>query len=634
MDDQIDPRFAAAKAAAAKRRRKARGGRMVWGGLAGIVLLAGLGAGAWLTRDKWHFGSGSETAVTRAKGSDTMVAVKTDGGQETLSGFVNLPGDPLLLHLGDAGGPAPTVRRGIPRPQRLNPDRAAGNLVLVQDVMISGQQQLVTTLPSSQEDFAVFQAQRKGLQGADAGSAPATGDGEGGAAGAAKAPPPPDNSSGADVIAAGLRQAPTQDLILRLTSPRPVIDVLQENHLAGSEADALAEAIRTTLNTDTLNAGEVLAIRGVPLPDGSLSFRQLSLYRADHGYVGSLARADPAPGPDGGAPPPGALGAIVPSADPWVQEDLFAHAEAPVTEAPRQYRVLDAFYSAALRDDIPSSLTGQIIMLLSEAHDLDANAAPGDRMTVLYLPDAGKAPPGLDQVLYVAIKGANINFDCFVYKPGPGQDYTCYGQSKDRGPVVSNTAPIGAAQAAVTAGAEDAAVAKLVDRIIKVESGGAADAKNPLSTATGAGQFINSTWLRMMRTYRPDLVAKNTPDQLLEMRKDPAIARQMVILLAKEGETYLRARGHQITAGRLYLAHFLGMQGANDVLNADPTTLVADVVGQGVITANPFLEGRDCAYVEDWASRKMEGAASAAVFREPAGLNAYRSLITSLLPQG
>ncbi|WP_102224489.1 lysozyme family protein [Acidimangrovimonas sediminis] len=651
MEAPPDPRFAAAKAAAARRRRKARSTRLVLGLATAVLVCAGLGAGAWLTRDKWHFGA-PRAAVTPTAGSDRLVAVRT-GGQEVLSGFVSLPGDPLILHLGGTGGAAPTpsVRRTIPRPERLSPDRAAGNLELVQDVMISGQQELITTLPSSQEDFAVFQAQRKGLQGAGAGNAPDVSPGTApDVPGRAAAPPPPDDSSGAEVTPADRRQSPTRDLVVRLTSDRPLIDILRENRLPDDEARDLAEAAQAQFDVRTLTAGEVLALRGVPLPDGGLSFRQISLYRADHGYIGSLARADPPSDPpsdplsDQRPDPlpdtaPGTLGPIVAAADAWVQDDLFAHATRP-REPQRQYRVLDAFYSAALRDGIPSSLVGQIIMLMSEAHDLDADAAPGDRMTVLYLPDPGTAPPGLDQVLYVAIKGANVTFDCFIYKPGPGQDYTCYGKSRDKGgslgPVTGpvNGPGLGAASAAVTAGEEDAAVTRLVDRIIKVESGGAADARNPLSSATGAGQFINATWLRMMRTYRPDLVVDHTPDQLLEMRKDPAIARQMVILLAREGETYLRARGHRITAGRLYLAHFLGMQGASDVLGADPATPLVGVVGQAVIGANPFLEGHDCAYVIGWAERKMAGATNAAVFREPAGLQAFRAMVTSLLPQG
>ncbi|TIM61659.1 MAG: M23 family metallopeptidase, partial [Mesorhizobium sp.] len=53
----------------------------------------------------------------------------------------------------------------------------------------------------------------------------------------------------------------------------------------------------------------------------------------------------------------------------------------------------------------------------------------------------------------------------------------------------------------VTAVATDAsAVETLTERIVQVESGGKARAKNPLSSATGAGQFITKTWIRMMNT--------------------------------------------------------------------------------------------------------------------------------------
>src|SRR5690625_2992112 len=41
--------------------------------------------------------------------------------------------------------------------------------------------------------------------------------------------------------------------------------------------------------------------------------------------------------------------------------------------------------------------------------------------------------------------------------------------------------------------------------IILLESGGVDSAKNPESSAAGAGQFIESTWLDMIRRYRPEL---------------------------------------------------------------------------------------------------------------------------------
>ena len=108
----------------------------------------------------------------------------------------------------------------------------------------------------------------------------------------------------------------------------------------------------------------------------------------------------------------------------------------------------------------------------------------------------------------------------------------------------------------------------------------------------------------------------------------------MVTALAREGEAYLRARGHQITAGRLYLCHFLGAEGANMVLSATDEQLVVDVMGQGVISANPFLTGKTIAYVKEWAELKMNrkggGSLPAAVVIPPEVL-AYQKVIESIL---
>ncbi len=163
------------------------------------------------------------------------------------------------------------------------------------------------------------------------------------------------------------------------------------------------------------------------------------------------------------------------------------------------------------------------------------------------------------------------------------------------------------AVAEASAGTGDAEVELLVDRIVRVESGGSATAKNPLSSATGLGQFISSTWLRMMRTYRPDLARSLSQADLLALRYDPTISREMVRRLAQEGEAYLRARGHQITAGRLYLCHFLGMEGAHLALSSPDGATVAAVMGGAVMSANPFLNGKTIADLKDWAERKMRG---------------------------
>ena len=163
--------------------------------------------------------------------------------------------------------------------------------------------------------------------------------------------------------------------------------------------------------------------------------------------------------------------------------------------------------------------------------------------------------------------------------------------------------------AAVASSGGDA-VDKLVNRIIHIESRGNANAKNPLSTASGLGQFIESTWLRMMRTYRPD-IASLPRDQQLALRFDPTLSREMVTNLAKENKAYLESAGHQVSAGRLYLAHFLGPEGARIVLSNPDSGDLAAILGGGVIRANPFLTGKDVAYIKAWAERKMGGKAPA-----------------------
>lgn len=625
----VDPIFQEASKRARARRRRARLSRaLTWVVIVAIVL----GAGAWFTRDKWHLDTAGK--VTVVAGGQQLEAVG-EAGHQTLSAFVNIPGDPMALHL-ETAAPQDHGTTTIARPTALPPERGAGPLTLVQDVMISGQEQVVTTLPSSQEDFAVFQAQRRGLQGA-AGVAAATGT----APGPTPAATPADAAAKATTLTVTVRDGEqrhplTEDVVVRLTSTRPLVDVLRENRIAAAEADEIAAAVTQNFGLTTLDPGQVLALRGMRgATRDTLSFRQLSIYKADHSYIGSLARADDTTADDGTVQP----GGLVPGADPWVQDDLFANAATDAAPAPaRHYRVLDALYSAALRDQLPSTLVGQIIMLLSEAHNLDVDAQPGDRMTILYSPDPGSGVPGLGQVLYIAIKGANVTVDCYVYPPAPGSDYACYGKSKDAG---GGPAPVAAAAPApvapggpATAQSDEDAVEQLVGRIITIESGGKADAKNPLSDAVGVGQFIGSTWLRMMRTYRPDLVIANTPEQLLAMRLDPVLSRQMVVLLTKESEAYLRARGHEITPGRLYLSHFLGVGGADTVLNAPPDAPLLPLIGQAAITANPFLNGQNAAFVINWAEQLMAGATPSAAFREPAGLDSFRTLVAAMLPTG
>ncbi|MBI5263999.1 MAG: hypothetical protein HY852_19515 [Bradyrhizobium sp.] len=63
----------------------------------------------------------------------------------------------------------------------------------------------------------------------------------------------------------------------------------------------------------------------------------------------------------------------------------------------------------------------------------------------------------------------------------------------------------------------------LVERIIKVESTGVADKRNKHSSATGAGQFLDDTWLEAVRKHRRDLIKGRSDPELLKLRQDPEL---------------------------------------------------------------------------------------------------------------
>lgn len=171
----------------------------------------------------------------------------------------------------------------------------------------------------------------------------------------------------------------------------------------------------------------------------------------------------------------------------------------------------------------------------------------------------------------------------------------------------------------------------LTDRIIGAESGGNATATNPRSSATGSGQFINSTWLDMVKRNRPDIAAGKTDQQLLAMRSDPNLSRQMVDAYAAENAVALDKAGFQPTDGATYLAHFAGPAGAKAILGANPATPVAQVLGQNVVAANPFLAKMTAGDLIAWADRKVGGGAPSAPAPQANDLDSPRPVQTTTI---
>lgn len=765
----VDESFKRKKLAVAGRRRRARLRRVAVGLVA--VAVAAVGVGFYLTADQWSI-----------EGLDNDL-VEVDTGEPApdvpvyVPAIVDLAGDPMTITIGREGAGGVRVQQ-VPKPAALVEPGVSEKISILSDVMLSSSERLMTTIPSSPEDFAFFQAQRAARPASygpsaapaqdvalpDAGDAdleetaapgadpnaspapetaadqqafadPAAGWGETIDSGEAKLPDfqkarIENNTSVAMVTAETQRGAAFEDFVDKVLSVRTLDSLAAEHRFSPDEGKQAGEALKRLLGKDQLEVGYVVAMRGAKLKPGdpTLKLVQVSVY-ADAQYIGTMARADD--------------GTFVAGTDPWVREDLLHYSGFDKQDGPpRQYRLLDAIYSTAARNNVPTGVIGEAIMFLSRGQDLNAFATHGDRLVLMFSEQGRGADGASGRVLYAAVRGDQKNIECFVFKPSGSNDFACVSEQDQvysltvtngmvtpvsgvmtstfgprKHPILGEVrihkgvdwaAPVGTpihaafdgtiayvgdgqgygnvvrishagnretryahmsrfadglkagmtvkagdligyvgttglstgphlhfelyqngeainpletavAAAVEDSGSGDEAVEILVDKIVHVESGGNARAKNPLSSATGLGQFIDGTWLRMMRTYRPDLARSLSREDLLALRYDATISREMVRRLAQEGEAYLRARGHQITAGRLYLCHFLGMEGAATVLAAGDGADLAAVLGGGVISANPFLTGKNVAYVKSWAEAKMRvrGARPAAAPSEP-----------------
>lgn len=153
---------------------------------------------------------------------------------------------------------------------------------------------------------------------------------------------------------------------------------------------------------------------------------------------------------------------------------------------------------------------------------------------------------------------------------------------------------------------------QMTERILHVEGMG----KNPRSSAQGVGQFTDDTWLNIVKQKRPDLAEGRSDADILALRADRTLGREMTTANLADNRNYLARKGVETTPGNLYLAHFLGPAGAAAVLQAAPNVPVADVLAKAVgpdraramVEANPeVLGGQLAGSVVAWTNGKMGG---------------------------
>lgn len=165
------------------------------------------------------------------------------------------------------------------------------------------------------------------------------------------------------------------------------------------------------------------------------------------------------------------------------------------------------------------------------------------------------------------------------------------------------------------------------------ESSFNAKAKAKGSSATGLFQFIESTWLKMVKdhghkyglgSYADKIDARGRVTdpalrrEILEMRKDPETSAFMAAEFAAENQQYLQRHlgaDAQIGHTELYLAHFLGAGGAAGFLKAmkdNPLMAAADLfpkaarVNRAVFYDSKTGAPRTLAGIYEFFDRKFE----------------------------
>lgn len=153
------------------------------------------------------------------------------------------------------------------------------------------------------------------------------------------------------------------------------------------------------------------------------------------------------------------------------------------------------------------------------------------------------------------------------------------------------------------------AIRQFSQRVSAAEGGAG---KNPNGSAQGYGQFINSTWLDQFAKVYPDVARtmgggtapRKATDpgatQVLALRQNEQVARGIIDNYARENAKFLEGMRQQVTAGNLYLTHFLGQAGARKVFAnpdapVDKIGLSADALSgnQGYLR----LKGKNSRYV-------------------------------------
>ena len=116
--------------------------------------------------------------------------------------------------------------------------------------------------------------------------------------------------------------------------------------------------------------------------------------------------------------------------------------------------------------------------------------------------------------------------------------------------------------------------------IVGPESGGRADAQNPISSAGGKFQITNSTFSSALQ--RMGITPPTSQAELNALKYNPSLNTQVMRAINAEAAAHLDAQGLPVTVQTLQAAHRLGPGGAAEAIKAAMTDPNAPLVGNGL----------------------------------------------------
>ena len=161
-----------------------------------------------------------------------------------------------------------------------------------------------------------------------------------------------------------------------------------------------------------------------------------------------------------------------------------------------------------------------------------------------------------------------------------GQQFEARSAGEDIYRISQGTAPVGPL-AAPSVALPGTYLANVIGR---EDASGNPNAKNPNSSATGTGQFVDKTWRDVMHgdPQFAAAIAGKTDAQILALRNDPDISAAATLSYAASNAKKLQAAGYVPSAANVGMAHGFGPEGAEAILaatQANPNTPVANVIG-------------------------------------------------------